>query len=585
MDMKELEKQIMVDLKNCGVNEFTGSVFGHTMGSAIIKDILPKEMLVDGVPADTNIGARHAAIAAIALNEMVTHLAYTTNGPVMPPVFGEVKGMVNGFLFINGKAASQNGMRYSDQNGHVAVIYPKDSSITMIDGTQESKSRDGLGMLAVMAALASPRYLREKATALARLVADTDGKDYADLVSLAYMVKVIMSQDMDFIGLDSDARKLRSRGREAGEFYTLTFGGKKYLEYSLDGPGEELPLEKVYSAKDEKKKETKKTNPYGLSDGDYRTWQDAVAGKYRIDSYFLGDISGECPVPPLSFLDSYVPTPHFFRGLRYMTFHMNAVKDNMLLGNEGVAASADHVVNMTFTGMPGSGKSVLAKALAATLGLPFGIAKNSPDTDSDEFEGKTRIVDGKPSFVETDFVRIFTNGGILVNEECNLTPQGILMGALGQAVEAPYVLKVNGYEKRERHPMCIIINTCNVGEAGTKVTSAPFMSRFPVTYELQMPPRETAYAIMGKKSGADEGTCRTVMSFYDGIVAYLKSDGVAMDDAVSRLTLRHCIAAAQLVAMGETMQEAVNETLVGALCQVSYELAEDVRKNYVEVRA
>lgn len=285
---------------------------------------------------------------------------------------------------------------------------------------------------------------------------------------------------------------------------------------------------------------------------------------------------------PLALLAKYIPVDDFFNAAAYIKDSLDAVLERIYgEGLTGEEAIGDDYINFNLTGLPGTGKTVLAQALSAAFQMPIGIVRNAADTDSDEFEGKTRIVDGKPEFVTTDFVEIFTNGGIIVNEECNLTPAGIMMGAIGQAIESPFILKVNGYKTVKRHPLCILINTFNQGEAGTKMTSAPFMSRSPVTYELKMPSANETARILQMKTGADESLCNCIYNVYERIIRYLKSDDVGADDAVSRITLRHCIAAAKLC-KSQPVKTAVKQTLGNALCQVSYELAENVNKYCID---
>ena len=83
-------------------------------------------------------------------------------------------------------------------------------------------------------------------------------------------------------------------------------------------------------------------------------------------------------------------------------------------------------------------------------------------------ERKNKLIEGKLSFVQTDFLKAYKNGGIVVLEEINLADPALIMGALGQAIEPPFVLNENGFQTVHRHPMCVIIATQNVGTVGSK---------------------------------------------------------------------------------------------------------------------
>ena len=141
-------------------------------------------------------------------------------------------------------------------------------------------------------------------------------------------------------------------------------------------------------------------------------------------------------------------------------------------------------MNIFIVGRPGTGKTTLAYMVGAATGMPVYSVNMDKNVDDNEFEGKTKIVDGSFNFVTTDFLDAYTNGGIIILEEVNLADPNVIMGTLGQAVEYPFRLKRNGYEEVRRHPMCVIINTMNVGTVGSRDISEAYADRSKQIYVL-----------------------------------------------------------------------------------------------------
>lgn len=307
------------------------------------------------------------------------------------------------------------------------------------------------------------------------------------------------------------------------------------------------------------------------------------AGEYLLNYNWNEDFSSS--IKSLSSLDKFVPVPKFFRICQKIKFRMAKIQERLDAGMVGIDAIGNDVININLIGRPGTGKSTLGEALSAVFGMPVGVVKNSDDTDSDEYEGRTVIIDGKPSFTYTDFASIFENGGIILNEEVNLTPSGITMGALGQAVIAPYTLKVNGYKNVQRHPLCIIINLFNVGTVASKTLSQPFIGRFPNTYLLDDPSEEDMINIMmsfGCK-GVTKTICKKVYTAYTRTLKYLRGPEINDEDIALAVSMRHCIAACQDIEEGCTLKEALEETIVGVIAAYDLEVANSVRENVIDV--
>ena len=81
--------------------------------------------------------------------------------------------------------------------------------------------------------------------------------------------------------------------------------------------------------------------------------------------------------------------------------------------------------------------------------------------------------DGKFTVHDTAFSKAFETGGIVVLEEFNLADPGVLQGAIGQAIEYPFILNKDGWMEVRRHPLCVIIATMNSGTQAPESRTKP----------------------------------------------------------------------------------------------------------------
>lgn len=295
-------------------------------------------------------------------------------------------------------------------------------------------------------------------------------------------------------------------------------------------------------------------------------------------------------IPDVESLNDFIPSDAFYSILKKIGLRANRVmerwdsyKDNteMTDDQKRLKAIAKDYINLFIVGKPGTGKTTAAYALGAALGMPVYTVAITKNTEEDTFQGMTKVVNGNFSFVSTDFLDAYTNGGIIVLEEVNLADPAVIMGALGQAVEAPFILLKDGYEVVRRHPMCIIISTMNIGTNGAKGVSQAFSSRFKQTYILD-DPREEDFVSILVKQGHDRKRCKWVYDAYTRINDYLKSPEVNAEDICLNVTLRGCIGALENWEEGDTPREAICNTLVGKIAEVDLEIAEHVKNEVVD---
>lgn len=324
------------------------------------------------------------------------------------------------------------------------------------------------------------------------------------------------------------------------------------------------------------KKETKKKT--AKSCDEFK--KDALDGKYHI-AYEWPDFMKPFIVNQ-KYIENYTITPETVAIVKKMVFHLNKILERMDMGMTEALAIAGDCMNILFTGKPGTGKTALAYAVSAITGMPICTIALNKHTDEDEFEGKTRIVEGHPEFVETDFLKFFKNGGIIVLEETNLPDPSVMMGGIGQALEYPYIVKENGYETVHRNPLAVIIGTMNVGTNGSNPMNEAYLNRFPTPYTLNDPTRETFIDILMKKSGESKEVCKWAYDAYDQTVAFLMGPDVNEEDMVNNLSIRSAIGLLTNMQEGQNPRDAYMHSIYGTIAAVDREVAERVKEGVVK---
>ena len=319
-----------------------------------------------------------------------------------------------------------------------------------------------------------------------------------------------------------------------------------------------------------------------LSKKDEDTFSIAKAGGYKIDYAWTGDRRKY--IPPMSALNEFVPSESYFTMVDLVSHELAEVKDRMvrelLVDHEAIG---DNYVNVQFVGRPGTGKTTIANALGATFGMPVRVVINSKNTEEDTFQGMTKVQEGGYKFVETPFLDVYKNGGILLLEEFNLADPGVMMGALGQALEKPFILLEDGYKEVRRHPLCVVIATMNTGTQGSREPSEALTSRMPHVFLLDDPKESEFIEILQKKSGATRQDCIKVYSVYNKIINYLVSPKINAEDVALSMTLRHCLATLKQMSIGRSFKQAIRNTLIGTIAIKDVNLSKDVFDNVVSV--
>lgn len=285
-------------------------------------------------------------------------------------------------------------------------------------------------------------------------------------------------------------------------------------------------------------------------------------------------------IVPLEFLDSFVPVPEFFRLMRKLDFRLKQrILPLLEMGLTEPVYTRGDAVNILLYGNPGTGKTVLAHALSAATGLPLYETKFDKYTESDEIEGKNKIVEGKLAFAETDFLEGYEKGGIILMEEINCADQNMLTGTLNNAIEYPSFIMKNGYQKIERHPMTVIIATMNVGTEGTMWLNQAFASRFKQKYRISDPTPEDFIHFL-TSYGYAEYNAKYIYEAYTRIKNSLMESRSTSEYALN-LSTRACLGALENMEEGDDPKTAITDTLIGAIGIVDPKTAESLEQNVV----
>lgn len=284
-------------------------------------------------------------------------------------------------------------------------------------------------------------------------------------------------------------------------------------------------------------------------------------------------------IPP-EFLDTFVPIPEFFRLMNKLDLRIG---QNMAMQYECGLTEPElirrDVVNVLLYGNPGTGKTVLAHALSAATGMPLYEVKFDRYTESDEVEGKNKIVAGKLAFTETDFLEGYEKGGILLLEEINCADQNVVTGALNNAIEYPFFIMKDGYQKVNRNPFTVIIATMNVGTEGTMWLNQAFASRFKQKYRIADPSPEDFICFL-TNYGYDRDAAAYVHNAYVKVMNLLTSNRATAEYALN-LSTRACLGALENMSEGEDAKTALIDTVVGAVGIVDPQAADNISKNVI----
>lgn len=286
----------------------------------------------------------------------------------------------------------------------------------------------------------------------------------------------------------------------------------------------------------------------------------AKKGEFAIP--FSWDFDQREYIPSIKVLETYVPTALFGHALNILhTKLCQALEKSEEYFSDGLAGATDYI-NMMFFGDPAGGKTITWKALAAALQIPYYVVIGDKYTEDDAIEGKNKVVSGEIQYVPGEFVAAFERGGIVVLEDANLWPSNVLMGALGQALESPYCIWKDGYERTSRHKLCVIGTNINPGAQGTNDFNEAFQSRFRYVMEVETPSDDQFVDVLCIGHPELKQEAKYIHGFYQKLQTWLRSDEIACSDIAMSVSLRACQGALDLIEFGFSIKEAIKNAMV-----------------------
>lgn len=286
-------------------------------------------------------------------------------------------------------------------------------------------------------------------------------------------------------------------------------------------------------------------------------------------------------IPSMDYLDLYIPSQNFEDTLYQIKMYSTKILENMDMGKTGQDAIGNNGKCFLFTGKPGTGKSTTIKAICAATQTPFYMCAASPFMEEDEFQGKTKLDHQETQnaafkFCETPFLKAFENGGIAVIEEFNLAMPAVIMAAIGQAIEKPYILNKDGYMPITKHPLCFLFFTANSETQGSQSVNEALLSRMPHVLEIEDPKEEEFLKIIEKNtSGVTKNQIKTVFDCYSRAISMLRSAND--EEGLKAVTLRACLGALDEIEAGIPLKRAVEHCVVNPLLLKSKGIVEDMK--------
>lgn len=188
--------------------------------------------------------------------------------------------------------------------------------------------------------------------------------------------------------------------------------------------------------------------------------------------------------------------------------------------------------NFMFRGPSSTGKTSMARAVAASLGMPYVYITCSSDTESADFLGEPMYDEnGQVRFIESNFIKAIKNGWVIeVQEPYVIAKQGVLTALNGLLDDGAGITLATG-EYVKRHPDCVVIFTTNVSYVGCKKPNQSVLRRMNNVYDIELPTKEEIAKRVETNTGfKDKNILKKMIACMKTINDYLVSEMI--DDGV-----------------------------------------------------
>lgn len=307
------------------------------------------------------------------------------------------------------------------------------------------------------------------------------------------------------------------------------------------------------------------------------TVENIKAGKFRLNY----DFGPNKEVKSLSYLDNVVISDI---AREIIAVAHKSLSEALMKYDAGFADAEDlkeTALNIMLVGRPGTGKTTVANIVSAALGLPTFSTIISHNTEEDSFTEKFVPNERGVQAVKTGYADIHENGGVAILEEVNLAGPGVTAGALGQALEYPFVLELSDHQVK-RHPLCMVIGAMNVNTFGSKGLNQAFDSRFLMTFVLDDPERDVFIDILRVQTKCSQELAEWVYDAYTRILNTLNSKEYNSEDLCLNITLRACVGAIRCIKSGIAPKRALEHAFYGKVYVNDPSIADRIKEEVID---
>ena len=194
-------------------------------------------------------------------------------------------------------------------------------------------------------------------------------------------------------------------------------------------------------------------------------------------------------VPSLSFLEGYIDNPSYRSAVRQLCSVFSAlVRKHKITETEtgdlakvfadaGALYATSIMQNIILVGEPGTGKTMLAYALAATFGLPIAILRLNTRSEQDEMTTQVVVTDDGFRSSLAQLYWYTQHGGIFVFDDVSNADANLFFAIVGGLLETPFEYKVS-QKVVKRSALSFMIATANIGTIGSAAMNEALLTRF-----------------------------------------------------------------------------------------------------------